>query len=192
MISRALVLVVLFASALWPLHALACSNSMDSSAIFTSNTFWLDLFLWTMGAVFLNRVVIANVWGPATASPAGSSWARRFFFLLVGACLLLLLATVTAGGPVLNLSAHAMSECLTNRSMLWVLMASPTVVFVLQAVLFRKWDQKLFDGDRTVALAALVFTSVVLAGGVDLARELVVLPALCGPSGIEFGGDPYD
>ncbi|WNG59971.1 hypothetical protein F0U59_38560 [Archangium gephyra] len=192
MFSRALVLVVLFASALWPLHALACSNSMDSSAVFTSNTFWLDLVLWTMGAVFLNRVVIANVWGPATASPAGASWARRFFFLLVGACLVLLLATVTAAGPVLNLSANKMSKCLTNRSMLWVLMASPAVVFVLQAVLFQKWDQKLFGGDRKAALATLVLTSVLLAGGVDLARESVVLPALCRSSGIVFGDDAYD
>ncbi|MCY1083407.1 hypothetical protein [Archangium lansingense] len=190
--SRALVIVVLFASALWPLHALACSNSMDSSAVFTSNTFWLDLVLWTIGAVFLNRVVIANVWGPATASPAGSSWVGRFFFLLVGACLVLLFATVTAGGPVLNLSANKMSGCLTNRSMLWVLMASPAVVFVLQAVVFQKWDQQLFGGDRLIALAALVLTSVVLAGGVDLARELVVLPELCRPSGIVVGANTYD
>ncbi|WP_375773153.1 hypothetical protein NR798_20430 [Archangium gephyra] len=192
MLSRALVLAVLFASALWPLHALACSNSMDSSAVFTSNTVWIDLILWTLGAVFLNRVVIANVWGPATASPAGSSRARRFFFLLVGACLVLLLATVSAGGPLLNLSAKAMSACLTNGFMLWVLLASPAVVFVLQAVLFQKWSQKLFGDDRTVALATLVFTSVVLSGGVDLAREWVVLPELCESSGIVFGDDAYD
>jgi hypothetical protein len=164
---------------------------MDSSAVFTAKTVWLDMVLWTMGAVFLNRVVIANVWGPATASPAGSSWARRFFFLLVGACLVLLLATVTAGGPVLNLSAKKMSACLTNRSMLWVLMASPAVVFVLQAVLFQKWGQKLFDGDRTISLATLVITSMLVAGGVDLARESVVLPALCERAGIVFE-DPYE
>ncbi|MFY0579070.1 hypothetical protein ACN28S_36665 [Cystobacter fuscus] len=191
MFSRALVLVVLFASVLWPLHALACGNSLDSGAVFTSKTVWLDMVLWTMGAVFLNRVVIANVWGPATASPAGSSWAHRFFFLLVGACLVLLLAAVTAGGPVLNLSANKLSACLTNRSMLWVLMASPAVVFVLQAVLFQTWDQKLFDGHRTIALATLVITSMLLAGGVDLARESVVLPALCERSGIVFE-DPYE
>jgi hypothetical protein len=191
MLSRALVLVVLFASALWPLHALACGNSMDSSAVFTSDTVWSDLFLWIMSAVFLNRVVIANVWGPATASPAGSSWARRFFFLLVGACLVLLLATVTAGGPVLNLSANNMSGCLTDRFMLWVLMASPAVVFVLQAVLFHTWGQKLFGGNRTVALAALVCTSVFLAGGVDVARESVILPELCASAGIVFGDGEY-
>ncbi|WP_255408444.1 hypothetical protein [Archangium sp. Cb G35] len=38
----------------------------------------------------------------------------------------------------------------------------------------------------------LVLTSMVLAGGVDLARESVVLPALCGSSGIVFGDDAYD
>jgi hypothetical protein len=72
-----------------------------------------------------------------------------------------------------------------------VLMASPVVVFVLQAVLFQKWEPKLFDGDKTVALVTLVFTSVVLAGGVDLVRVSVVLPALCGPSGIVFGNGEY-
>lgn len=189
--SRALVRVVLFASALWPLHALACINSMDSSAVFTSNTVWVDLFLWTLGAVFMNRVVIANVWGPDTASPAGASRARRFFFLLVGVCLVLLLATVTAGGPILNLSANDMSECFTNRSMLWVLMASPAVVFVLQTVLFQKWGQKLFGGDRKVALATLVATSLVLAGGVDLAREWVILPELCSHTDLASGADGY-
>ncbi|WNG28654.1 hypothetical protein F0U62_35155 [Cystobacter fuscus] len=75
--------------------------------------------------------------------------------------------------------------------MLWVLMASPAVVFVLQAVLFQTWDQKLFDGHRTIALATLVITSMLLAGGVDLARESVVLPALCERSGIVFE-DPYE
>ncbi|OJT26198.1 hypothetical protein BO221_10305 [Archangium sp. Cb G35] len=66
------------------------------------------------------------------------------------------------------------------------------MVFVLQAVLFQKWDQKLFGGDRKAALVTLVLTSMVLAGGVDLARESVVLPALCGSSGIVFGDDAYD
>ena len=192
--SRALILVVLCASALWPLQALACANSMDedgSRAVFTLKTMGIDLFLWTLSAVFLNRVVLTNVWSPATASPAGSSWARRFFFLLVGACLLLLLATVTAGGPILDLSANGMFSCSKNRFMLWVLLASPVVVFILQAVFFHKWDQKMFGDDRMVALATLVITSAFLAVGVDVARDLVVVPQLCDSSARVFGHGEY-
>jgi hypothetical protein len=181
MLPRALVPTVLCASATWPLRALACYNSMDSSAFVFNPPLGLDLLLWTAGAVFLNHVVLVNVWAPAAEGQPRPSWFRRSFFLLVGACLVLLLATISAGGPLLSLSAQDVAKCSLNHSMVVMLVAGPAGVFTLQAVLFQGWRKRLFGDKRGVALVSLVVTSVLLVLGVGLARDAMVLPRLCEP-----------
>jgi len=180
MLPRALGSLVLCAAVSWPLRALACMNSMETSSILSHQTVWLDLFLWTVGAVFLNRVVLVEVRAPAAEGQPPPPLASRFFFLLVGACVVLLLVAASAAGPLLSLGAHKMSECLKNHSVLLVLLASPAVVFVLQTVLFQKMGQWLFGGDSKVALVTLVLTSVVLSLGVDWARDAIA-PLACKP-----------
>jgi hypothetical protein len=179
MLPRALAPTVLCASATWPLRALACINSMESSASVSSSPLWLDLLLWTAGAVFLNRVVLVKVWAPTAEGQPRPSWFRRSFFLLVGACLVLLLAVVSAGGPLLSLSAHG--RCSATRSLVLVLMVGPAVLFALQAVLFQGLGKRLFGDKGGVALANLVVTSVLLVMGVSLVRDKMVLPQLCEP-----------
>jgi hypothetical protein len=181
MLPRALAPTVLCASALWPLGALACFNSMDSSAFVFNPPLGLDLFLWTAGAVFLNQVVLVNVWVPTAEGQPRPSWFRRSFFLLVGVCLLLLLATISAGGPLLSLSAQHVAKCSLNHSMMVMLAAGPAVAFTLQAVLFQGWRKRLFGNKRAVALVSLVVTSVLLVLGVSRARDVMVLPHLCRP-----------
>jgi hypothetical protein len=191
MLPRALAPVVLCASAFWPLRALACMNSMDSSAvfldsrsIFPSFTVWTDVFVWAVGAVFLNRVVFVNVRAPVTPdgqpAPAPAPF-RKAFFLLVGACLVLVLAAVSAGGPLLNLSAqHDMSKCAMNGVLLLLLAASPMGAFLLHSALFQRVSQWLFGGDKTVTIVTLVVSSVVLSLGVDFVRAWLFVPSLCG------------
>lgn len=189
MLPRAWVPVVLFASALWPLRALACMNSMDSSSVFLTadslfptHTVGTDLFVWAVGAVFLDRIVLVNVRAPAAeqGNPASTLF-RRSFFLLVGACIVLVLAAVSAGGPLLNLSAqHDLSKCSMNGVLLLLLVASPAGVFLLHSVLFQKVSRWLFGGDKTAAIVTLVVSSAVLALGVDLARAWLFVPSLCG------------
>lgn len=182
MLPRTLVFTVLCAAALWPLRALACFNSMDTRSIFSSHAVWTDLLVWAAGAVFLNRVVLVNVLAPAAEGQPKPSTSRRAFFLLVGACLVLVLVVVLGGGPLVRLLERDMYPCLLNRPLVLVLLLSPAVVFVLQSLLFRRPSQWLFGGNKHVALVGLVVTSVALAVGVDMARESIVLPALCGPS----------
>ncbi|MDY7232497.1 hypothetical protein [Hyalangium rubrum] len=182
MLSRALVPIVLCAAATWPLRALACINAMDTSAFAFTQTLWLDLLLWTAGAVFLNRVVLVNVRGSTAEGQPSPSGFRRFFFLLVGAALILLLAAVSAAGPLLSLSARDLARCTVNRSMVLVLLAAPTVLFLLQAVIFQGWGKRLFGEKRSVALLSLVSTSVLWVMAVGLARDEVVLPKLCKPT----------
>ncbi len=179
---RALVPIVLCTLAIWPLRALACINSMDTSAIvFSQSTIWLDLLLWTAGALFMNSVVLVNVRSPAAADQPRPSWFRRIFFLLVGACLVLLLAAVSAGGPLLTLSARDMSRCAMNGSALMVLMIGPAVLFALQAVIFQGLRQRVFGSRRGAALVGLVVTSVLLVLVVGVARNEIILPELCEP-----------
>jgi hypothetical protein len=173
---RALVPVVFCIAATWSLSAFACINSMESVTVVTGNVFWLDAFVWPVGAVFLNRIVLVNLRGSAAQDPSRPPRAQRFFFLLVGACLMLVLVSVWAGGPLLNLSSQDLSGCIVSRPMLVVLMASPAVFFGLQSVLF-KW----VGGDGRVALVGLVLSSLLLAVMVDVARQEIFLPKLCEP-----------
>jgi uncharacterized membrane protein len=159
---------------------LACMNSMDTSSILSRGIVWFDLFLWIGGAVFLNQVVIVNALAPTAEGQPPPPFARRLFFLLVGACVVLLLATVSAVGPLLDLSEHKMAECLRNRAVLLVLLFTPAVVFVLQTVFFQRLSEWLFGGDKKVALVTLVITSVFLSLGVDWTRE-VISPVACEP-----------
>ncbi|WP_157231994.1 hypothetical protein [Hyalangium minutum] len=192
MLPRALVPTVLFAAVLWPLRALACINSMDASSIFTAHTVWTDLIVWTVGAVFLNQVVIANVRAPAVEGQPAPSRFRKAFFLLVGACLVLVMGVVSAGGPLLNFGEIKMSTCLFDRRFLLLMMGSPAVVFVLHSVLFQRLSRWLFSGDRLVTLVTLVVSSVLLAVGVDMVRESILLPKLCGATSyLLFGHSQY-
>jgi hypothetical protein len=187
MIPRALALLVLCAAATWPLRALACGNSMDVPTIVSGQTFWFDLILWSMGAVYLNGVVLVNVRAPAAEEEPPSRF-RRHFFLIVGTCLVLVFAVVSGGGMLLGLSALDLSRCAMNRSMLLMLVASPTFFFVLQTVLFQGVvKRRLGDKWGVGAIVGLVVTAVVMAAVVDLIREGIVLD-LCG---IEIDTNPY-
>ncbi|WP_224367323.1 hypothetical protein [Hyalangium versicolor] len=176
---RALSPILLCASAMWPLCALACFNSMDKSLFVFTRTLWLDLVVWTLGALFLNRVVLVNVRGSTVEGQPQPSWFRRAFFLLVGAALVLLLAALSAGGPLFSLASYEMARCSLDRSMLLVLLILPAALFTLQAVLFQKLGTRLFGGQRSVAIASLVFTSVLLVLVVGMSRDAMVLPYLC-------------
>lgn len=179
MLPRALAPVVLCASATWALPALACINSMDDSGIVFKQTIGLDLLLWPAGAVFMNRVVLVNVWAPIAEEQPGPSWFRRLFFLLVGACLVLLLAAFSAGGPLLGLSAQDLAKCSVDPAMVLMLAAIPMVLFALQAVVFQRVVPRWFGGKGSVALVSLVLTSVLLVLVAAGARDVVVLPDLC-------------
>ena len=192
MLPRALVPTVLFASAAWPLRALACYNSMDSGAFVFTRTLWLDLLVWTVGALFLNRLVLVHVWGPTAQGQPRPSWFRRSFFLLVSAALVLLLAAVSAGGPLLSLSPYELSRCSVNRSMLLVLVAGPAVLFTLQALLFRGVGNWLFGDKRGLTFMSLVSTSVLLVMGVGMARDALVLPKLCESKSGSYSGAYID
>jgi hypothetical protein len=188
MLPRALTSLVLCAAATWPLRALACGNSMDYPTIISGQTFGLDLILWTVGAVFLNSVVLVNVRDPAAEGEPSPSRFRRSFFLIVGTCLVLLFAVVSAGGLLLSLSAIDLSRCTLNRSMLLMLVASPTFFFVLQTVLIQGVGKR-WLGDKwgVGALVGLVVTAVVLSTVVDLIRQSIVLDRC----GIEIEVDRY-
>ncbi|RKG80465.1 hypothetical protein [Corallococcus terminator] len=179
MLSRALAPLLLCVSVLAPLRAIACFNSMDASTREFTQSFWVDLILWTLGAVFLNRVVLFNGLGTTAEERASASGLRKAFLLLVSAALVLLLATVSAGGPLLNFSSMDFARCSVSRTMLLVLVASPAVLFSLQAVVFHGPGRRLFRDRGGVALASLVLTSVLLATGLGKVRETYILPHLC-------------
>jgi hypothetical protein len=179
MLFRALAPIVLCVAATWPLRALACVNSMDSSATSFTQPLWLDLLIWTVGAVFLNSVVLENLRDPIAKDQPRPSWFRRSFFLLTGLCLVLLLATALAGGPLLSLSADDLSRCSISRSMLLVLVATPAAFFVLQAMYFQSLGKGAPGRKRSTALVSLVLTSVLLATVMSLTRDVLVLPRLC-------------
>jgi hypothetical protein len=189
MLPRALIPIALCAAAMWPLHALACMNSMDASAINFTQTLWVDLPIWAVGAVFLNRVVIGNVWSPAVEGQPKPSWFRRSFFLLVGASVILVLATASAAGPLLNLTSLDLGRCAMKRDMVLMLLISPTVLFVLQALLFRRIGKRLFGDDKVVAIVSLVVTSALLVLVVGVARDNLFLPNLCSTHYSVMGGE---
>lgn len=164
---------------------LACMNSMDRSALLFPQTFWFDLFVFTGGAVFLNRVALANVRGTAAEGEAKPTWFRRSFFGLVAACLVLLVAVVSAAAPLFGVSPDQLTDCVPNLSVLGVLVAIPAVLLSLQALAF----QALFSPSSTWrnTLAALVSTSVLLVVGASVVRDQMVLPQLCqSPRGGDF------
>lgn len=185
MLPRALVPVVFCVAVTWSLSAIACGNSMDSAPAVSGHLFWLDMLVWPVGAVFLNRVVLVNLRGPATEDPSNPSGGRRPFFLLVGVCLVLVLVSVWAGGPLLALNAQSLSGCDMSLPMLPVLLVGPAFFFVSQSVLFHR-----FGGGR-FALVSLVLSSLILALMVDVARTNIVLPMLCGPEWSPSFADPY-
>lgn len=157
---------------------LGCMNSMDNGAFIFTQSFWLDLVLWTLGAVFLNRVVLPNVRQPTVQGEP--EWARRSFFLLVGACLVLLLALASAGAPLLGLSPERLARCQLNLSLLAVMVVGPALLFSVQALLFQGMGRRLFGDRQGRALVALLISSVLLVVVLSQAREVVVLPELCG------------
>ncbi|RKG69104.1 hypothetical protein D7V80_09890 [Corallococcus sp. CA054B] len=178
MLPRALAPTLFGASVLWPLHALACINAMDSAARDFNLPFWGELFLWTAGAVIMNRVVVHNVWGPTVKEQPRPTAARRNFFLVIGVALVLLLATAWVGGSFMDVSAQALSYCAISIRGVVVLMASPIVLFVLQALYFHGPGRRRFCGTRRKAIMSLVLTSAVLVWGLGTARESLIFPEL--------------
>ncbi|RYZ44045.1 MAG: hypothetical protein EOO71_00815 [Myxococcaceae bacterium] len=175
MSSRAIAPALLCASVLWPLRALACINSMDGSIPDFTSTFWVDLGLWTLGAVFLNRTVLVSVGG----STATTSAPRKAFLLLASAAIILMLSTFYAGAPLLSFSAYDLSYCSVSPVMLSALVASPALFFGLQAAYFHGPGRRMFGGWRRLALVSLMLTSVLLVVGLAVARQLFILPNLC-------------
>lgn len=185
MLPRALVPVVFCVAVTWSVSAIACGNSMDSPPAVSDQLFWLDMLVWPVGAVFLNRVVLVNLRRPATEDPSNPSGGRRLFFLLVGVCLMLLLVSVWAGGPILTLSARSLSGCEMSLPVLPVLLVGPAFIFVPQSVLFHRL------GGGRFAVVSLVLSSLMLSLMVDAARTDIVLPMLCGPKWSASFEDPY-
>ncbi len=190
MLPRALVPSVLCVLALWPLGAFACINSMDVSARDFSHFFWADLFLWTAGAVFLNRVVLFNVLGPAAMGQPEPSGFRRVFFLLVGAALFLLVL-VSAAGPLLNLNADDLASCSPSLSTVLSLVAFPAVLFSLHAAFFHSPGRRLFGDTGRRNVVSMVLTSALLVVGLWIARELYIIPRLCRTGTSFFTGSDY-
>ncbi|NVJ19643.1 hypothetical protein HUW62_00110 [Myxococcus sp. AM011] len=176
---RALAVSMLCASVLWPLRVLACINSMDASTRDFTQSFWVDLGLWSVGAVFLNRVVLFDAQRPTAKHPPGPSRFRRAFFLLVSAAFVLLLAVILAGAPLLNFDAEDFARCAVSLPMLLVLVASPVVLFSLQSAFFHGPGVRLFRHRQRGALASLLLSSLLLVIGVGVTREVFILPNLC-------------
>lgn len=158
---------------------LACMNSMDHGAFVFTQTFWLDLFLWTTGALLLNGVVLTQVRGGNVPGEPAPSWFRRSFFLLVAACLVLLLAVVSAGAPLLGIHPEVLAQCTLDVDLLALLVVGPALLFSGQAVLFQGLRQPVFGQRRGLSLVVLSLASVLL---VVVASEVraSALPQLCG------------
>ncbi|MHA7631614.1 hypothetical protein [Corallococcus sp. M7] len=186
MLPRALAPILFGASVLWPLHALACINAMDYTPRDFSQSYWADLFFWSVGAVFMNRVVIRNVWGPVVKGRPVTPQARRTFFMVVGVALILLLEMVSVGGPLLNFTARDFSECRMSIPNLVMLVVSPIVLFVLQAAFFQGPGKRRFGDTGKRPIVALVVTSVVLVLGLGMVREYIILPYLCDNTSLGF------
>ncbi|CAM4037571.1 hypothetical protein [Corallococcus exiguus] len=177
MLPRALAPILFGASVLWPLHALACINSMDTAARDFNLPFWGELFLWTVGAVVMNRVVVHNVWAPTVKGQPQPTAARRNFFRVVGVALVLLLAASWVGGSFMDVSNWALSHCAMSIPGVAVLVASPILLFVLQALFFHGPGRR-FCGTKRKAIMSLVLTSAVLVLGLGMARESIIFPEL--------------
>ncbi|WP_163780271.1 hypothetical protein [Myxococcus vastator] len=158
---------------------LACINAMDATIRDFSQSFWVDMGLWSFGAVFLNRVILTHDLRPSTEPQPRPSMFRRAFFLLVGAAFIVLLAAILAGGPFLNFEAQDFHLCRVSRPMLLALVASPVVLFVLQSAFFQGPGRRLFRDRKRGALVSLVLSSLLLATGMGIARDVFVLPNLC-------------
>ncbi|NPD26212.1 hypothetical protein [Corallococcus exiguus] len=178
MLPRALAPVLFGASVLWPLHALACINSMDTAARDFHLPFLAELFFWSAGAVVMNRVFIHNVWGPTAEGQPRPTAARRNFFLVFGVALVLLLGAAWVGGSFMDVSDQALGYCAISPSGLVVLVASPIALFVLQALYFHGPGRRRFCGTRRKAIMSLVLTSAVLVLGLGMARESLIFPEL--------------
>ncbi|WP_338868494.1 hypothetical protein [Myxococcus stipitatus] len=179
MLARALASTLVCASVLWPLQVLACINAMDGTLRGFHESFGTDLGLWTVGAVFLNRVVLFNNDGPPSQQVHKVSWARRAFFLLVSAAFILVLAAVMAGGPILTISAEDIARCSVSLPFLLALVASPALLFSLQSAFFQGPGRRLFRKTRWGALVGVVVSSLFLVIGLGMARDTYILPKLC-------------
>ncbi|QSQ17522.1 hypothetical protein [Myxococcus landrumensis] len=191
MSARALASLVVAASVLWPLQVLACINSMDSSVRGIDDSIWADVSLWTVGAVFLNQVVLFNNHGPPAKLVHRTSWARRVFFLLVSVAFILVLSAVMAGGPLLNVSAEDLARCAISPAILAVMVASPAVLFGLQSAYFQGPGLRRFRGRTRTALVSVVASSLLLATGLGVARDLFVLPKICRTPNVFIEDSPY-
>ncbi|WP_342380005.1 hypothetical protein NVS55_10620 [Myxococcus stipitatus] len=179
------------ASVLWPLQVLACINSMDSSVRGIDDSIWADVGLWTVGAVFLNQVVLFNNHGPPAKLVHRTSWPRRVFFLLVSVAFVLVLSAVMAGGPLLNVSAEDLARCAINPAILAVMVASPAVLFGLQSAYFHGPGLRRFRGRTQTAIISVVASSLFLATGLGVARDLFVLPKICRTPDFFAGDSAY-
>ena len=176
---RALVPSILAFTVLWPLYALACINSMDASQRDFGQFFFVDLALWSGGSVFLNRVVLLNVQGPAATGQPAPSVFRRGFFLFIGAALVLLVAMVSAGGPLLDFSAQDFATCSMNGTMLLAMVAAPALLFSLHGAFFHGMGRRPSRYARWQVVLALVLTSFVFVVGLWVLRDALILPKLC-------------
>lgn len=151
-------------------------NSMDYGAIAVTETFGMDLLVWTVAGIFLNRVVLANVRGAAgEEEPSGF---RRSFFLAVAGCVVLLIAALSVLEPLLGVSPERLSECIVNPAMLTLLLLGPATLFSTQALVFQGFHKLVFEKRKTLGLAALVCSSVLSVLVLSRARENLV-PLMC-------------
>ncbi|NNB89052.1 hypothetical protein HJC10_15875 [Corallococcus exiguus] len=177
MLPRALAPILFGALFLWPLRALACINAMDTAARDFHLPFLAELFFWSAGAVVMNRVFIHNVWGPTAEGQPRPTAARRNFFLVFGVALVLLLGAAWVGGSFMDVSNWDLSHCAMSIPGVAVLVASPILLFVLQALFFHGPGRRLC-GTKRKAIMSLVLTSAVLVLGLGMARESIIFPEL--------------
>ena len=72
-----------------------------------------------------------------------------------------------------------LAGCSIHGPVLLVLAVIPAVLFALQSVFFPGVGKRVFGDKGGALLFGLVFTSVVLAMGVGVVRDEVLLPGLC-------------
>jgi hypothetical protein len=140
---------------------------MDVGAVTFSESWPMDVLLWTVGSVILNRVVLTQL-------RAASGLARRLFFGIVALCLVVLFATLSAAAPLLGVDPTELAGCDLDMMMFALLVATPALLFVVHAAFFQRFFP---TGGR--ALVLLVSSSLALVGVTVIVRKTVVLPKLC-------------
>ncbi|NBD10526.1 hypothetical protein [Corallococcus silvisoli] len=165
---------------------------MDRIARDVTVPLWADLIPWTIGSVVLNRVVLVNVRGPAAMDRPKPSWFRQAFFLLVGAVIFLVLTTISAGGPLVDLTSADFDRCTGSGPLILALVLSPAVLLILQAAFFQGTGKQLLGDKRGVALASLALSSVLLVMGLRMTRDAFIIPQLCPLATAGRPPGPYD